>query len=239
MNLDKLYRLNNARHYQSVQDDAHRLIETAINRHPGNVAVAVSGGKDSVPLAHLVTQHCDPIIIWNDSGLELPESRDVVTALSQKLHCPLVIASGQAKKVWAENRGLDNARIVDRETILKPTQKALKEHNIALEFVGLREDEARGRKIIIRTHGGILENKKWDVVTAWPMRKWKAADCLAYIDEHALPLHPAYSRKFGKSREDIRVSWVYDGTWRNHGSEEYCRRFYPEIYRELREIGLI
>lgn len=238
MNPDKIYRFEN-RHYEYVVKDAHYLIEEAIKRYPGNVAVAVSGGKDSVPLGHLVKQHCDPLIIWNDSGLELPESREIIEQLCKQLDCQLAIAKGDAINVWSANKGFRNDAKVDRECIINPTISVLKQYDISLEFVGLREEESKGRKIIIRKYGGIHQNKKWGCATAWPLRKWKAQDSLAYIDEFNLPLHPAYNRVFGKERHEIRVSWVYDGMWANRGSAIYCRKFYPKIYLKLREVGIL
>lgn len=239
MNPDKLYRSVNDVHYRQVISDAKMIIRNAIDRNgTGNIAVAVSGGKDSTAMAHLVRQYCEPIMLWNDSGLELPESKDVIQKLSDMLKCRIIIAKGDAISAWQKNMA-DGKTDVDQTALFGPSQQAIKDNGISLEFVGLREDEAKARKMLLRSRGAIFQNKRWGCMTAFPMRKWKSEDCLAYIDEHNLPLHPAYTRTEWKEREKIRVSWVYDDRWESEGQSEYCRKYYPKIYRQLKDIGII
>lgn len=236
VNQDKLYRQSNSKQYNYAINDARKLIEKAISIE-GKKAVAVSGGKDSVAMAHLVNGYCKPILIFNDSGLEPPESIVIIEKLAKQLDCELKIAKADALSFYCEKHELSQ-NDVDK-IINKPTLKILEENDIALEFVGLREKESIPRRILIRKNKGLHYNKKWGCNTCYPMRKWTAEDCYAYIDEYDLPLHPAYLRTEWQKRESIRVSWIYDDQWIGNGQVEYCRKYYPETYRKLRDLRII
>lgn len=235
MTCDELHIKINGCQYKRAIDDADTIIGRAVKMasHP---AVAVSGGKDSVAMAHLVAQHCRPAIIWNDSGMELPESGAVVAETAAIIGLDFYVAKGNAEAAWMRS---DNASSVDRDAIINPTIALLDELGIDLEFVGLREAESRNRRMLIRTHGPIHQSKRWGRLLAWPMRRWTGADCLAYIYQHGLPLHPAYSREPEENRENVRVSWIYDDQWAADGSAEICRRQYPKIYHKLKTEGII
>lgn len=240
---DKLYRITAKRHYKSVVNDAHFVVKNALQDYSGPVAVGVSGGKDSIAMAHIVAQHCNPLVIWNDSGLELPESEGVVSQLSEQLGLEMAIARGcnalDRKIEIGAYKARERADETNRLCIIEPIREILQENHIILEFVGLREEESRTRRMLIRRFGPVHANKRWGCATAWPMRRWLAADVYAYIDEHDLPLHPAYLREDWQDRESIRVSWLWDSTRDNLGDLTYVRRYYPKIYRKMRDAGVI
>ncbi|MCX8016468.1 MAG: phosphoadenosine phosphosulfate reductase family protein [Rhodocyclaceae bacterium] len=199
----------------------------------GRVAVGVSGGKDSVAMAHIVAQYCKPIVIYNDSGLEMPESLDVVRDLASRLGLELHIAAGDA--ITLELSGHRNY-----DAIVKPVQQAIRDLGVELEFVGLRCCESRNRRMLIGRYGPIHRSSRWGCLIAWPMRYWSSADVFAYIDEHNLPLHPAYMRSWcGIDRNSIRVSWAYDPDRHEDGDGEYLRRYYPSLYHRLKSVGLL
>lgn len=88
--------------------------------------------------------------------------------------------------------------------------------------------------MVIAMHGPIYDSKRFGCGIAWPLRRWSAADVFAYLDEHELPLHPAYTRTDWQDRESIRVSWAWDPTRERLGDIEYLRRYYPALYRRIR-----
>jgi phosphoadenosine phosphosulfate reductase len=229
-----LHRKVFARQYKRAVNDAHAIIEAALARIGGNgrVAVGVSGGKDSVAMCHIVAQHCRPVIIYNDSGLEMPESIDVVRALAQQLGLELHIAKGDAISLELAGKNSDMA-------IVKPIQQAHKDLGIELEFVGLRMSESKRRRMVIGAMGPIYQSRRWGCLVAWPMRYWTAADVFAYLDEYSLPVHPAYYRQWDGDRDNIRVSWVYDSDRDRLGAVEYVRRYYPSLYNKLSVLGVI
>lgn len=194
-------------------------------------------------MAHIVAQHCKPLIIWNDSGLELPDSLGIVLKLCEQLGLELAIAKGVDALERIAERGADadreNPDILTNEAIIQPVLAVLRARGIALEFVGLRMDESRTRRMLLGRYGPVHQSVRWGCGIAWPMRWWKGADVLAYIDQHNLPLHPAYTRTDWQARNDIRVSWAWDPTRDNKGDTNYLRKFYPATYRALRDKGVI
>lgn len=235
---DSLHRKVSSRSYSRAVDDARRVVEMALARFGEPAAVGVSGGKDSVAMCHIVAQHCRPLVIWNDSGLELPESEGVVRELADMLGLEVAVARG----VDALERKLEigaaaarrQADRTDELCIVEPVRRVICERGIALEFVGLRSGESRRRKMVIAMHGPMYDSKRWGCGIAWPMRRWSAADVFAYLDEHSLPIHPAYAREMGADRNDIRVSWLWDSSRERHGEMAWLRRHYPEIFRRIR-----
>jgi 3'-phosphoadenosine 5'-phosphosulfate sulfotransferase (PAPS reductase)/FAD synthetase len=233
MNRDAIYRRACAAQYGRVQSDAHAIIAQAIAQAGGGlVACGVSGGKDSVAMLHLVLQHCRPAVIFNDSGLETPEARPIVEGLCQRFGLDLHVAQGDAVELAAAGEDTNKA-------IFGPVTKTLREIGAALEFVGLRSAESKRRRMVIGRLGPIYASKRFGCLIAWPMRQWTAADVFAYLDEHDLPMHPAYARASDEQRDSVRVSWAYDPDRERHGEAEFTRRTYPELYRKLKELGII
>jgi len=242
MNQQAVYRSVFNTHYRSVIRDAERTIVSTMMSYGGPYAVAVSGGKDSVAMAHLVAQFTDDLIVlWNDSGLELPESETIVRQTAAMIGVPVVVAKGDALNLKVAKGRVEaerTAKHTDQLAIIGPVKAALEEHKIRVEFVGLRKDESQNRRITLSKYGYAHESKRWGCVTCWPMAEWTGADCLAYLDEHHLPLHPAYLRIPEDRRHEGRVSWVWDSTREKSGELELIRKWYPELYRKLRDAGL-
>lgn len=237
---DKLYRITRKNEYLRCQIDAESIIKKALCYNRENIAVAVSGGKDSVVLAHMVSKQCKPFLLFTDSGLEPPESVGIVHELSKKLNLEIITEKRDAIQ-WLKENGRDKSKgsKIDIDCIDAPTKSLLSKYKIGTEFVGLREEESKKRRFLIRTNGVVFENKKWGCITAYPLRRWTARDVFAYIDEYKLPLHPAYTRTSWQERDKIRVSWIWDVDFENRGAIEYLRKFYPQIYKKLREIKVL
>lgn len=245
--IDALYRSANRTKYLRVVSDAHAVVIDALRNFGEPAVVAVSGGKDSVAMTHVVAQHCRPIIMWNDSGLEMPESGDIVHRLAKQLRLSLEVAKGdgmiiklsKTRDEIVDDESMDDASgDTARRCMIDPQREMLRKLNAMVEFVGLRMNESRKRRMLIGHNGSWIRSNMWGCGVAWPMRYWGADDVFAYIDEYSLPLHPAYSRVFGQQRNNIRVSWIWDSARTGDGGMEYMRRYYPELWRRLRTIGM-
>jgi 3'-phosphoadenosine 5'-phosphosulfate sulfotransferase (PAPS reductase)/FAD synthetase len=228
---DIIYRRAFRRHYENVIADAKYVIGEALKIFGYPAAVSISGGKDSVAMAHLVSLYCRPILVWNDSGLEMPESREVVRRTALMLGLRLEIAKGNALEQELQGGCTDD------DCIKKPVREALARVGARVDFVGLRADESHRRKMVINKYGPIFFSKTWRCGKAWPMRKWKAEDSLAYLDDYSLPVHPAYCDSVWGKRENVRTSWAFDADRIPCGESEIVRRKYPELFRKLREAG--
>ena len=234
------YRKANSYLYSKHIRNAEEIIRVALLQCK-NPAIALSGGKDSVAMAGLVCKFCSPKIIWNDSGLELPESKSIIYEIADRFGLEIIVAKGCAiEEAEAIGRGelsrYDKKVINSIDTIINPVRKALIEHGIDLEFVGLRKKESIKRRMLLSQYGPIHYSKKWGIKIAWPMMNWDGRDCLAYICENNLPIHPAYLMASDPAM--ARVSWAFDTAREAPAETEVVRRNYPEIYRKLREAGL-
>jgi phosphoadenosine phosphosulfate reductase len=235
---DRLHRSVNAYSYRRAISDAHRIVEIALERFGEPAAVGLSGGKDSVAMCHIVAQHCRPQIIWNDSGLELPESESIVRAVAAQLGLSVIVAKGRnaltTQLEWGMEKSKKKVKTIDEQCIVSPVREVLRDLGIRVEFVGLRAQESRRRKMVLAKHGAMYLSQRWSCGIAWPLREWKTADVFAYIEEHGLPLHPAYARTNWSDRDSIRVSWAWDPSRERIGDMEYLRRFYPQLFHRIK-----
>jgi 3'-phosphoadenosine 5'-phosphosulfate sulfotransferase (PAPS reductase)/FAD synthetase len=238
MNENQVYRKVSSYQYQTAINDAHKIVKEAVKQSKGNIALGLSAGKDSVCMLDIVAQYCKPLIIWNDSGLEMPENESIVKQCAERYDLKYVIAKGdilsyRKQENWNKDKKCNDAE--DELTIYGPIKETLKEYNIDLEFIGLRIEESKRRKMLILKYGPIHQSIKWNCSVAWPMRYWKAADCHAYIDEHKLILHPLYLKTKWQERDKIRVSWSWPICFENRGALTLLKFEYPELFRKLRE----
>jgi phosphoadenosine phosphosulfate reductase len=96
---------------------------------------------------------------------------------------------------------------------------------------GVRAEEAGYRKMRMRVHGTVSRR------TCAPIGWWSGADVFAYLAKYNLPVHPAYAMSFGGvvERSRLRVSSLGGERGTGFGRRDWESRYYPEVYRELRE----
>ena len=242
---DKLYRLAYRTHYERAKADANRVIVDALSTYGDRCAVGLSGGKDSMAMLGMILQHCKPLVIYNDSGLDLPDSLPTVQSACDLHGLDLLIAKPEKdmlqllKEVGTNGLNDISAKWLDQHIIINPVKAVIERHRIQLEFIGIRAAESKGRKIAIKKLGAHHLSQRFGCGIAWPLRYWDARDTLACIDELNLPLHPAYLRTSAACpRESIRISWALWGQNSTVKSEEiaYVRRYYPEFYNKIQDL---
>lgn len=82
---------------------AHSLIEEALSR--GKAAIAWSGGKDSTVLLHMVRQHApDILVVWNNTGVEFPETYKFVMQMKEEWNLNLIVAKPKVTFWWCVDR---------------------------------------------------------------------------------------------------------------------------------------
>lgn len=82
---------------------AHDMIEAALGK--GKAAIAWSGGKDSTALLHMVRQH-DPdiLVVWNNTGVEFPETYKFVMRMKEEWDLTLIVAKPKVTFWWCVDR---------------------------------------------------------------------------------------------------------------------------------------
>ena len=85
------------------KDRAHTLIERALSQ--GKAALAWSGGKDSTVLLDLVRQHKpDILVVWNNTGVEFPETYRFIRKMATAWSLNLIVAKPPVTFWWCVER---------------------------------------------------------------------------------------------------------------------------------------
>lgn len=222
---------------EEKEEQAIRDIITAMDQHTGHghsVAVAFSGGSDSLVLldlfyrsrshpAYMNNPDCDiqprPYILWIDTQMEYPETRDFVKRTLRKynLDARLRIAKAtrtpqdqwhrtgypilgkMAARQWMQKyRGMGFAVNVSeccRAMKIQPARKLTRNLGCSLQITGQRgqqDDQVRGLR---KLKDGILFYQERDRI--WisnPLSGWTDEEIAAYIKLHKLEEHPARAK---------------------------------------------
>lgn len=149
--------------------------------------VSFSGGKDSAVLLHLV-RLVDPKIparclLWGKES-DLLADYDFIF------------------KKW----GRVETVTLNRDTLSESTKHrwASLDGDSDAVFMGLREEESKGRKLTLRVHGHTYKRKdgQWRFC---PLGRWKTAEITAYTASRNLPILPAYETLGMDARTSTRI----------------------------------
>ncbi len=158
------------------------------------VLVSFSGGKDSlVALDLTVRASLDPEMIFNDTGLELPETIETVKKTAKYYGLKLHIASA-GDNFWRAV-GFFGPPGRDYRWCCKVTKMAPLSHlarkwpDGALNVVGLRAYES-----FDRARNPRVWRNRWlpQFLSVTPIREWTQLAVWLYIFKHRLPYNPLY-----------------------------------------------
>lgn len=205
--------------------------------------IAVSGGKDSVAMLHLVQSVAeDPVpVMWHDSGVEWPGVDRIIARLQGAGLIRELITVRPDVDVIAlkrrQERGEISAGTKDRIALFDPIARAVSERGFDAAAIGLRKEESRGRHIDRIMHGLIHANRS-GLLRCTPIADWTWRDVFAYTAYHRLPLHPIYSAPLYhlEHRGRIRLSWWLSTDHYRHGEMHWVRLVYPEIDQKIRAL---
>lgn len=212
--------------------------------------VAVSGGKDSVAMLHLVQSMSPNLlpVLWHDSGVEWPGTEEVIQRLqSDGLIDVLYVVRPDHDVIDLKRQqiaGKISAKTKDRLALFDPVSRAVQAFEFDGAAIGLRAEESHARAMDGLTHGPVYRRKD-GILRCLPLLRWAWQDVYAYIASHRLPLHPIYSAPLLnlEHRGRIRLSWWASTDHHRHGEIAWVRDNYPEIYHRLRiafpEIGRV
>lgn len=197
--------------------------------------VSFSGGKDSQVVLDLISRVIpaeDFIVIYSDTGYELPPSLDLyekvkdyyiqkypnIRFYTAKNHQPVLY-------YWDE---IGTPSRIHRWccSIMKsaPLSKMLKDivgkgqQPNAILFDGVRAEESSARASRSKIGKNVKHNK---IINVSPILEWSATEIYLYILLNGLPVNEAYRR--GLSRVGC-VICPYSSNW----SEDLCGQLYPE-----------
>ena len=183
-----------------------------------NVAVAFSGGKDSLVALHLALQIKPDIpVLFVNTGIEFPESLEYTRQLEEKWNLNFHEANAKVN-FWnlAEEKGLPVAgrgnttfmRDLSDKAGVKlsnacchqmkeaPARLFYREHDIEGTVTGLRVSESMMRKLNFADYGALRYSSIYKTLISWPLYAWLDKDIFKYIEKNNLPLNPIYEKGY-------------------------------------------
>lgn len=180
----------------------------------GDAYVSVSWGKDSVVAAHLATQINPeiPLVHVRNEPLKNPDCALVRDQFAPRNYLEI-------EHRWHPGGWFMLPGIYEAERRL----------GIGRRIIGLRADEAGGRKISIDHQGLATTN------SCRPLGRWSADDVFGYLAHNRLPVHPAYAMLGGGRwpRDYIRVDVLGGPAGEGMGKREWHREYYGDVIRRL------
>lgn len=233
---------------QSFKEKILKIQEKIIYHYEQNYGfLAWSGGNDSTALL-LITQEVIPEIpvVWYDSGLEYPETREYIATITEilKLKFTPIVAVPDALTILKNTGTWSHTDLYNSETIetmhntliLKPAAKAHKLYGNG-ELTGLRADESTGRRVLLSRDDGHYIRKDGSHVYA-PLWSWSDTHVKAVLEYYGFKPNPVYEKLafLGAPEKAQRVGLVVDGNNPNHGRYTYLRNGWPDLWNELVKV---
>lgn len=223
-------------------DESRRIIRQWLDQCE-RPYVALSGGKDSSVVAHLVAR-LDPSVPMMHvcSQKCMPEQCPTAEAIAETCGahyhaemCDIDVweaLESFSRPVMESHKGLSKPQ--PWQQFFRPLiDRYVEREGCDGAALGLRADESRGRAGHIFSRGPIYTSPQ-ALLHCMPIGRWSTMDVFAYIVSRDLPLCPVYAyEELSHGPHAIRV-----GQWTpsEARTQQYCiwlRRHYPAIWQRL------
>lgn len=192
---------------------AHEVLKTLF-KATDNVAVAFSGGRDSLVALDIVRKIKPDIpVMMVNTGIEFPETIKYVRQLAKDWNLNFYERKPKID-FWelTEERGIPVAgrgnttfmRDLSEKADVKlsnsccrrmketPARQFYREKQIEGVVTGLRVSESLMRKLNFADYGALRYSSTYNTLIAWCLYSWKDQDISDYIQLHNLPINPLY-----------------------------------------------
>lgn len=228
----------------SFKKKIDKTVEKISNHYEINKGfLSWSGGNDSTALM-LIAYQANPKIpvVWFDSGLEYPETREYIENFSEvlNLNINIVKAEPDALTILEQTGSWDHKKEYNKDTedlhnalIFAPAKLAHTMYGVG-ELTGLRASESTGRRVLLSKNDGHYTRKDGSQVFA-PLWAWKDEEIKAVISYYGFQQNPVYEKLklLGAPERAQRVGLIVDGNNPNHGRYTYLRLGWPDIWNDL------
>lgn len=206
--------------------------------------VNLSGGKDSVVMSHFVAKIKPDIkIVSEKDDMDFPEELDYIQSLQKRYKWNMDILQPEVK-LWDIITNHDITQDLHSKNtefsgeyfykLLKEYQKA---NNVKGVFLGLRNQESKGRFMNFKVKSQIYYNKDWSTLICTPLSLWSAKDIFTYLFANDIPVMSVYFKtQFIGHPEKIRKSWILPSSQTNEGQALWLKYYYPDIFNKLSQI---
>lgn len=189
---------------------------------------AVSGGKDSMAMLHILAKFKPDIHIrhWDYGEALVPRNvaKEIVDGINE-------IAPNAKLLIKARDKGdTESARHshIMQSNTWSELDKEVAEFGWNMCFIGLREDESNARRARIRESKNWVEYKDStfkarSVNYAFPVAVWTKKDVWAYIFKHDIPIPEVYRdiADVAGGIEEARLSTFFDDEFKALGNVEH------------------
>lgn len=210
---------------------AHDILDAADELFQGKLAVAFSGGKDSLVAVHLAMRINPKLpVIFTNTTVEFPETILFVEKLAHDWKLNLNVATPRkgffrmvSEKGWANHED----RWCCKPCKENPALEFMLKEDIQAEITGTTRTESIYRRSLTPIK---LPKKEPYLIRVNPIYDWNQQEVWAYIRQNNLPFNPLYSRGFRRI-----------GCWccPLNGPSHYVRlkKTHPKLYQFLLGFG--
>lgn len=243
------------------------IIKQALDKHD-NPVVAVSFGKDSMVVLHMIRQiYPDIPVVFNNTKVEYPDTLRLKRQLVNEWNLNLI----EAKPIngWTfwkivekygfpigQRRGASATSKCCYYLKKKPMDRARKRNQWDLIIDGMTIYESRQRYLQLTKYindGGYRFNKKWKCHKLSPILDWTPSDVWGYIDDNNIPYNDYYDKPLANvpqmTKNGIREKGFYRclrvGCWTctipikyNPYHLIHLKQYYPKLHKLLLKKGL-
>lgn len=209
------------------------------------VILSVSGGKDSVAMAHLVTQIApNTKVVSEKDDMDFPNEIPYMLNLKNRYQWDLDIITPNVS-LWSVIENFDITEdIHSKGTNFSETyfygllRKYHVENDVQGVFLGLRAQESKGRLYNRKKRGLIYFNNSWQQWMCTPIVEWEAKDVFAYLFSNDIPILDVYFKtNFVGTPEKIRKSWILPSAQSSNGQALWLKYYYPDIFNRLAKLN--
>jgi 3'-phosphoadenosine 5'-phosphosulfate sulfotransferase (PAPS reductase)/FAD synthetase len=178
------------------------------------IAVAFSGGRDSLVAMHLTLQiKPDVMVMLVNTTIEFPESLVYIRELAREWNLNYHEAKASVN-FWklADEQGIpvagrgnttfmrelaEKAKVKLSNSCCRrmketPARQFYKEKDIEGVVTGLRVEESLMRRLNFADYGALRFSSIYNTINSWPLYAWTNQDIANYIQMNNLPLNPLY-----------------------------------------------
>ncbi len=177
---------------------AEERVAWALDKLPGTHMLSSSFGAQSAVMLHLLTRQAPDLpVVLIDTGYLFPETYRFIDTLTERLKLNLKVYRPDVSAAWQEARhgrrweqGLEGIDAYNRETKVRPMERALDELGVATWFSGLRRAQSASRA---ETPLIDMSGERFKV---YPIADFTDRDVHRYLKRHALPYHPLWEKGY-------------------------------------------
>lgn len=193
-----LARANQRIYYRFRVRQAQEILRSAQKLFGEKLAVAFSGGKDSLAALHLTLKTLGPNtkVIYNNTTVEFPETAEFLQRLFKEWNLNLIVAkpeksffSAVKERGWASHED----RWCCRAYKDGPAKKVMVENGILAEITGTTRTESIYRRSLSPFK---LPKKEPLILRINPLYDWNQWEVWKYIEEEKLPYNELYDRGY-------------------------------------------